>query len=113
MYNLLTNAIKFTRQGPIFVRAFVHPRKKLLEVRVIDKGIGMSQDEASVVFDGFHKTNNSESKLLNPYSNGLGLSICKQICRSLGGEISVESTLGKGSTFTFTMNVFDIKRDRI
>ena len=44
--------------------------------------------------------------MLNPLGNGMGLLICKQICHQLGGDIGVESELEKGSTFTFTMEVF-------
>ena len=62
LYNLLTNAIKFTRQGTIIVAAKVLPCKKLLSVKVIDQGIGMSEDEARRVFDGNHKTKNKESR---------------------------------------------------
>ena len=64
----------------------------------------MSTEEARRVFDGFLKTKNEESKLLNPYSNGIGLSLCKQICENLGGTIKVKSTLGRGTTFTFTIS---------
>ena len=60
----------------------------MVEISVTDEGIGMSQDEANRVFEGSLKTGNDESKKLNPYSNGIGLSICKQLCESLGGEIS-------------------------
>ena len=80
----------------------------VLEVSVIDEGIGMSSDEASKVFDGFLKTRNSESKSLNPYGNGIGMSLCKQICQSMDGDISVKSVLGSGSTFTFTMKVLKV-----
>lgn len=63
----------------------------------------MSPEEGNRVFEGSLKTGNAESKKLNPYSNGIGLSICKQICESLEGEISCKTTLGAGSVFTFTM----------
>ena len=49
----------------------------MVEISVTDEGIGMSQDEANRVFEGSLKTGNVESKKLNPYSNGIGLSICK------------------------------------
>ena len=51
-----------------------------LEVSVIDEGIGMTKDEANHVFTTSFKTKNPESKSLNPYGNGIGLSFCKQIC---------------------------------
>ena len=63
----------------------------------------MSPEEANRVFEGSLKTGNAESRKLNPYSNGIGLSICKQICESLEGEISCKTRLGVGSVFTFTM----------
>ena len=66
----------------------------MLEVVVADEGIGMSDDEASNVFEGFLVTRNHESKSLNPYGNGIGLSFCKQVCQSLDGDISVKSVLG-------------------
>jgi len=68
----------------------------------------MSSYEASKVFDGFLKTQNPESKSLNPYGNGIGMSLCKQICQSLDGDICVESVLGSGSKFTFTMKVLKV-----
>ena len=80
----------------------------MLVVSVADQGIGMSNDEASKVFDGCHATRNLESKNLNPYGNGIGLSFCKKICQSLEGDISVQSVLGVGSEFTFTMKVMKV-----
>ncbi len=57
------------------------------------------------LFDAGHVVRNGESRMLNPYSNGIGLSFCKQVCQSLEGDISVSSILGVGSVFTFTMKV--------
>ena len=113
LYNLLTNAIKFTRKGNIIITAEVKPKvdtldELMLEVSVTDKGIGISDDEATKVFNGFFDTRNLESKRLNPYGNGIGLSFCKQVCQSLDGDISVKSVLGSGSQFTFTMKVMKV-----
>lgn len=65
----------------------------------------MSDEEAEHVFDQFFRTKSRESKNLNPYSNGIGLSISKQICQGLDGDINVTTQLGQGSVFTFTMTV--------
>ena len=110
LHNLLTNAIKFTRKGNIIIKAKIRPlsisrNEYSLKVSVTDSGIGMSQDEASRIFDGNFATNNQDSKALNPYSNRIGLSLCKQLCQSLDGNISVKSEIGKGSIFSFTMKV--------
>ena len=107
---MLTNAIKFTRKGIIQIkgkvqREYIYSDKYVLQITVEDKGIGMSADEAASVFGGFYKTKNQESKSMNPYGNGIGLSFCKQICQSLEGDITVVSALGHGSAFTFTMIV--------
>ena len=77
----------------------------MLEVTIKDEGIGMSADEAASVFDGFYQTKNQESKRMNLYGNGIGLSFCKLVCQSLEGDITVVSALGHGSAFTFTMMV--------
>ena len=76
-----------------------------IKVTVSDTGIGMSPEDAERVFDGFFATRNIDSKSLNPYGNGIGLHFCKEVCQFLGGDIEVESILGKGSVFTFTMRV--------
>ena len=62
-----------------------------LLVYVKDQGIGMSKEEMKRVFEPFFSSSNTQSKKLNFYSNGVGLSICKQIINSLDGEINVVS----------------------
>ena len=61
----------------IIVTAKLSRAKQKVEIQVTDEGVGMSQEEVERVFDGSLKTSNTESKKLNPYSNGIGLSICK------------------------------------
>ena len=77
-------------------------------VSVKDQGIGMTQIEVEHVFDA--ESTQTKSKLkkmyMNPMSNKIGLSICKQICHRLGGEILVKSVPNNGSTFVFSMPVF-------
>ena len=69
----------------------------------------MDQQQLEKVFDGkLDNTRNIESKRLNPYGNGIGLALCKEICQSLDGTISASSEFGIGSTFTFTMKVFSV-----
>ena len=80
----------------------------MLEVSVKDHGVGMTPKEAKNVFEAMRKAETRQDKLINPLGNRLGLSICKQICLSLGGTIQVKSVPKKGSKFTFTMKVFPI-----
>ncbi len=93
--NLLDNAIKFTPKGTIHLGYKVEG--ELLRVYVRDSGIGVASEKTKNVFDRFIK--------LNTYTQGvgLGLSICKSIIEQLGGEIGVESEVGKGSCFWFTI----------
>lgn len=103
----MTNAVKFTRKGTITTSCKVNPvegsEDLILQVVVKDEGIGMSDEDQNRVFEGFLKTSNIESRNMNPYGNGIGLSLCKKICQGLGGDITVDSVLGIGSTFKFTM----------
>ena len=66
----------------------------------------MTAEEALHVFDPFNNRPNHQ-KLLNPLGVGVGLSICKQICESLGGDIKLFTKLNSGSNFVFTMAVYE------
>ena len=110
LYNLLSNAIKFTRQGMITVQAKVISGScgALLQVSVKDTGIGIPEDQLPKIFDGISLNKNPMSKKLNPYGNGIGLLFCKKVCQSLDGDISVQSHIGLGSTFKFTMRCMHV-----
>jgi CheY-like chemotaxis protein len=97
--NLIKNAVKYTHQGNI--RFGYHIKENQLEFFVEDTGIGIEKDRQEVVFDRFVQADLSLSK---PYEGaGLGLSIAKAYVEMLGGQIGVESELGKGSRFWFTL----------
>lgn len=102
--NLLSNAIKFTPEGGrIKVVARADERNHLV-LQVIDTGVGIAEEDQQTIFEKFRQGQTavpSGDAMTREYSGtGLGLSIVKELCRLLGGEISVESVLGKGSTFT-------------
>jgi signal transduction histidine kinase len=105
--NLLSNAIKFTPEGGrISVSARRTPHEMLV-MEVSDTGVGIAEEDQQVIFEKFrqgHGTLPSGDAMTREYSGtGLGLSIVKELCKLLGGEISVESELGKGSKFTVTL----------
>jgi signal transduction histidine kinase len=99
--NLLSNAIKFTPEGGrITVGAKGHPRG-MVEMFVADTGVGIAESDREVIFEKFRQgTVLGRDNLTREHSGtGLGLSIVKELCKLLGGEVTVESELGKGSTF--------------
>lgn len=100
--NLLSNAIKFTPEGGrITVGARRLPDDRL-EMWVTDTGIGIAEDDRRTIFEKFRQSSKmlENDGLTREYSGtGLGLSIVKELCKLLGGEITVESALGQGSTF--------------
>jgi len=92
--NLLDNAIKYTEQG--FITISVHPTSdKLLEVTISDTGVGITPEHLPRIFDRFYRVDASRSK----DGMGLGLAIVENAARAHGGKVSVESTVGKGTTF--------------
>ncbi|NOY42349.1 MAG: HAMP domain-containing protein [Planctomycetes bacterium] len=102
--NLLSNAIKFTPDGGrIDVEAHRDQRGDL-RLRVTDTGVGISESEQGLVFEKFRQGTTvmpGGNAMTREYSGtGLGLSIVRELCRLLGGDITLESELGKGSTFT-------------
>ena len=102
--NLLSNAIKFTPEGGrIFISA-ERDEQGDLRLKVADTGIGISPDEQQLVFEKFRQASSvlpDGDAMTREYSGtGLGLSIVRELCRLLGGDVSLESELGKGSTFS-------------
>jgi adenylate cyclase len=100
LFNLLSNAAKFTERGQITLvaRRLTRDNQDWLEFKVSDTGIGMSQDQLDKLFQAFAQAEASTAR--NYGGTGLGLAITKQFCKMLGGNITVESTPGVGSTFT-------------
>jgi signal transduction histidine kinase len=100
--NLLSNAIKFTPEGGrITVGAKSDPKGRI-EFWVADTGVGIPAHEKEIIFEKFRqgKAVLGRDNLTREYSGtGLGLSIVKELCKLLGGEVTLESELGKGSTF--------------
>ncbi|MBL8233966.1 MAG: response regulator [Bryobacterales bacterium] len=99
--NLFSNAIKFTNEGSLTCRAFA--REGEILVSVIDTGIGIASADQPKVFEKFKQVGDTLTD--KPTGTGLGLPICREIIEHHGGRIWVESELGKGSTFSFTLPV--------
>ncbi|MBN2474860.1 MAG: HAMP domain-containing protein [Pirellulales bacterium] len=102
--NLLTNAIKFTPEGGRITVIARRDDKDFLVMQVIDTGVGIADEDQQTIFEKFRQARSgapSGDAMTREYSGtGLGLSIVRELCRLLGGEVSVQSELGKGSTFT-------------
>ncbi len=101
LLNLVGNAIKFTEAGEVRVEA--NASNDTFVVSVADTGPGLSEADQQSIFEEFHQADGSSTR--EKGGTGLGLSIAKSIVEMHGGRIWVESTLGKGSTFWFTLPV--------
>lgn len=102
--NLIANALKYTEQGSVLIKA--EQIASNVTITIQDTGIGISKENQRKIFDEFYQAHNPErdrSKGL-----GLGLSIAARSCDLLGHKLSCESELGKGSTFTLTLEAADI-----
>lgn len=98
--NLLSNAAKFTHQGSILL-AVTHEGEDHLRIDVKDTGIGIGPEAMPRIFKEFQQADSSTTRQYG--GTGLGLSISRNLARLLGGDITVVSDLGKGSTFTLTL----------
>ncbi len=102
LLNLLSNALKFTPDdGRIVVRA--KPCDGNIEVSVSDTGIGIAPEDQAVIFEEFSQVSHSETR--NQEGTGLGLALTRRLVEMHGGTIRVQSELGQGATFTFTLPV--------
>jgi len=98
--NLVDNAVKYTPQGgSVAIRATEDDGRTI--VSVSDTGIGIPQSDVARIFDRFYRVDKARSRQLG--GTGLGLSIVKDIVEAHGGSITVQTQLGEGSTFTFTL----------
>ncbi len=114
--NLIDNAVKFTQQGEIRIRAFLSDRegkimrsipengRRFVRISVHDTGIGIPWKEISEIFDTFHQLDSGPSRSYE--GTGLGLTITKYLVELHGGQIGVESEPDKGSCFWFTLPAF-------
>jgi signal transduction histidine kinase len=99
--NLLSNAIKYTDEGSIDLRAGAS--KGRLRIQVEDTGVGIPHDELTKIFDEFHRPDSAHAGLRR--GTGLGLSISRRLARLLGGDVTAESAVGVGSTFTVDLPI--------
>jgi PAS domain S-box-containing protein len=114
LINLLGNAIKFTKQGNVRLRVMLKeigisdllsshsPSAILLQFEVTDTGVGIDPVELETIFSAFVQT---QAGKVSPEGTGLGLTISRRFVQMMGGHITVQSGLGQGSTFTFTIPV--------
>ncbi|AXJ01035.1 Signal transduction histidine kinase [Cyclonatronum proteinivorum] len=107
LFNLIGNAIKFTSQGGIVIRAYAEPGEIAedlydITLEIQDSGIGIGPEHHDSIFDSFFQVESDNTRKYG--GTGLGLAITKKLVLMLGGEISVKSELGKGSTFIITFH---------
>jgi signal transduction histidine kinase/FixJ family two-component response regulator len=106
LLNLLSNAIKFTKQGGVVLRVnsvFNENRKNYtLDFNINDTGVGIAPAEISQLFEAFSQTKSGQDA---QEGTGLGLAISRQFVQLMGGDITVSSELGKGTTFQFSIQV--------
>lgn len=104
MFNLIGNALKFTPAGGK-VSVSIIDMKDAVEIKVSDTGIGIDVEHQQKIFEDFYQVHNSATSLLNSHTSGtgIGLSIVKRYVEMHYSKIQVESVLGKGSTFSFSL----------
>ena len=95
--NLVSNALRYSKEGG-HIRIYAEENRTQISISVEDDGPGIPKEYQSRIFQKFVRMNEGDS-----VGSGLGLAICKEIIRAHGGTIWVDSTPGKGSTFTFTV----------
>ena len=104
LLNLASNAVKFTDTGEVVVRAQLEgetPDGLVVRFEIIDTGVGLDNTDRKRLFEPFSQADSSTTRRFG--GTGLGLAICQQLVTAMGGELGVESELGQGSTFWFTL----------
>jgi PAS domain S-box-containing protein len=99
--NLLSNALKFTPSGSVTMTASYDGRVRQVSIAVKDTGVGIPDDDQVKVFEDFRQLDSSPARGYG--GTGLGLSICRRLAQILGGTIDLDSSVGRGSTFTLRL----------
>jgi signal transduction histidine kinase len=98
LFNLLSNACKFTKDGEVKLRASRADRRDWVELSVSDTGIGMTAEQQAKLFEEFSQADKTTAQRFG--GTGLGLAITRKLARMMGGDVTVASEPGKGSVFT-------------
>jgi len=111
--NLVSNALKYTQEGFIEIgyKIFSENDRDFIDYFVTDSGIGIQKHQQELIFDRFRQIDMEYKR--SSGGTGLGLAISRNIARILGGDISIESDLGKGATFHFTIPYHEIVPDSL
>lgn len=99
--NLISNAVKFTASGSITCSARLDPAGGSVVVSVADTGVGIAPEDQARVFEQFGQAGDTLTD--KPRGTGLGLPICREIVEHHGGKLWLESEVGRGSTFSFSL----------
>ncbi len=108
LLNVIGNAVKFTRNG--IVRVDIAAVKRKLRIKVEDNGPGVPADRLAALFDGFSQADQSVSRIFG--GSGLGLSISRSLARLMGGDLTLESAVGRGTTVTLVLPATKAKRTK-
>lgn len=111
IFNLISNAIKFTDKGNIGVLVSFDSAMHLLTIAVTDSGIGMNEEQLSRLFQPFSQADISTTRQYG--GTGLGLTISRRLSRMLGGDLLCKSETGKGSTFTLTVDAGEVSESEL
>jgi len=110
LINLLTNAIKFTPEGGSVGVDIVRGKEDLLYISIWDTGIGIPIDQQQAVFDRFHRVR-SDAFTTTTEGVGIGLHVARNLAQLMGGDITLESELGRGSRFTLALRLWESALD--
>ncbi len=103
LLNLISNSLKFTKEGGIFVDVSLDEEDETIQFRIIDTGAGIDKDSLEKLFNAFEQGDNSSTRQYG--GTGLGLSISRKLAEEIGGRIFVESEIDKGSVFTLEVPI--------
>ena len=106
LQNLLTNALRHTPEGGRVVVGARRAERGMVAISVEDSGSGIAPDDLPHIFERFYRADSSRARATG--GSGLGLTITRRLVEAHGGAIGVESALGQGSRFTFTLPAADI-----
>jgi len=103
LLNLVSNAVKFSPDGEVvlYARRKSHSGRNWLIFDIVDNGVGMTSEQVARLFQAFSQADATVTRRFG--GTGLGLTITQRFARLMGGEVTVKSTPGKGSTFTFVV----------